>query len=159
MVLFIRSSDQPCCKFCTRCSFPIRNFGRPYSTAFTESSLEVMKVCNKDSHASFVIYSLIFLKIFLMCIYTVWQILFTWLSIFMVSSKITPRLRTALFGYMSSPFKLIIKSCVRALAKYGEDRIIISVFSCIEFVKVGLHPSLNFRYTFLNWAKAGIISD
>ena len=30
-------------------------------------------------------------------------------------------------------------------------------FFCIEFEKVGLHPNLNFRYTFLYWAKAGII--
>ena len=89
--------------------------------------------------------------------YAVWQILFTWLSIFMVLSKITPRLRTVMFGCMRSPFKLIIMSSVRALAKYREDRIIISVFFCIEFEKVGLHPNLNFRYTFLYWAKAGII--
>ena len=75
----------------------------------------------------------------------------------MVLSKITPRLRTALFGYMRSSFKLIIMPCVRALAKYGEDRIITSVFFCIEFEKVGLHPNLNFRYTFLYWSKAGII--
>ena len=30
-------------------------------------------------------------------------------------------------------------------------------FFCIEFEKVGLHPNLNFRYTILYWAKAGII--
>ena len=113
----------------------IRNFGRPYSTAFTESSLEVMKACTKDSHASFYDIRPDFLNISQVYICSLADLIYM-ISIFMVLSKITPRLRPAVFGCMKSPFKLIIISCVRALAKHGEDRIIISIFSALSLRKL-----------------------